>query len=87
VALVHLKDVDGRVLVRGLGFWEAVAAGVFCPLGSGIVDCTGVSDALLELPHIAWATVEQDRRPGGDPVADLIASRHALAALGLGMPA
>lgn len=36
---VHLKDLDrGRLTyaqTRGLGFWKAIAAGVFCPIGAG----------------------------------------------------
>ncbi|HWK28558.1 MAG TPA: sugar phosphate isomerase/epimerase [Solirubrobacter sp.] len=84
VALLHLKDVEPRVLARGLSFWDAVAAGVFCPLGTGCVDLSALARAL---PPLAWATVEQDRRPGGDPVADLVASRCALETAGLGVPA
>jgi inosose dehydratase len=87
VALLHLKDVDGSVLERGLSFWPAVEAGVFCPLGTGIVDFGALTERLRHRPGPAWATVEQDRRPGGDPVADLIASRRALEAVGLGVAA
>jgi inosose dehydratase len=76
VALVHLKDVDPDVLERRLPFWDAVAAGVFCPLGTGVVDLP----ALVPRLPAGWATVEQDRRPGGDPVRDLIASRRAVLA-------
>jgi inosose dehydratase len=73
--LLHLKDVDPAVLSRGLDFWSAVAAGVFCPLGTGAVDL----DAVVAVAPAGWATVEQDRRGAdGDPVADLRASRAAL---------
>jgi inosose dehydratase len=75
LALLHLKDVDPAVLSRGRDFWSAVAAGVFCPLGQGAVDLDGV---LARTTHLRWATVEQDRRGDGDPVADLRASRAAL---------
>jgi inosose dehydratase len=75
LALLHLKDVDPAVRARGHDFWSAVAAGVFCPLGKGVVDLDGV---LARTAHVCWATVEQDRRGGGDPVADLRASRAAL---------
>jgi inosose dehydratase len=87
VALLHLKDVDGSVLERGLSFWPAVEAGVFCPLGTGIVDLGALTERLRRRTGPTWATVEQDRRPGGDPVADLIASRQALEAAGLGVAA
>jgi inosose dehydratase len=72
LALLHLKDVDPDVPRED--FWTAVAEGVFCPLGTGVVDLHAVADAGVE-----WATVEQDRRgTDGDPVADLRASREAL---------
>jgi inosose dehydratase len=90
VGLLHLKDVDagvrGAVLARGGGFWEAVAAGVFCPLGAGVVDLDGLAAALRAAGYEGWATVEQDRTPGGDPVADLVASRRALEASGVAAP-
>lgn len=81
--LLHLKDVDGTVLAAGAGFWDAVAAGVFCPLGTGIVDLRRLAAIVAGLPHVGWATVEQDRVPGGDPVADLRASRVALERAGV----
>ena len=78
LALLHLKDVDAGVRARELDFWSAVAAGVFCPLGAGMVDLDAVV-AAAERTHVRWATVEQDRRGAdGDPVADLRASRAAL---------
>jgi inosose dehydratase len=76
LALLHLKDVDPAVERRD--FWSAVAAGAFCPLGAGVVDLDAVA-AAAERTEVRWATVEQDRRgTGGDPVADLRASRSAL---------
>jgi len=87
VALVHLKDVDAAVLARGLGFWDAVAAGVFCPAGRGVVDFAAVAQALARAGYRGWATVEQDRAPGGgDPVADLVAGRMTLEQHGFGGP-
>jgi inosose dehydratase len=72
LALLHLKDVDPDVPRDD--FWTAVAEGVFCPLGTGIVELRAIAGAGVE-----WATVEQDRRGAdGDPVADLCASRAAL---------
>jgi inosose dehydratase len=83
VAHVHLKDVSGAVLGRiqaePLGFWEAVAAGVFCPLGEGVVDLPAVLDALAEAEYSGYATIEQDRVPGsGAPLDDLARSVAAL---------
>jgi inosose dehydratase len=62
---VHLKDVDGarlrRCVEEQLGFVDAVAAGVFTPLGDGSVDLQGVAAALQETGYHGWATIEQDR--------------------------
>jgi inosose dehydratase len=73
---VHFKDVAGHVLSRidteGLDFWTAIEAGVFCPLGEGIVDIGAVLRALGRHGYRGYATIEQDRVPGtGDPLDDL----------------
>jgi inosose dehydratase len=88
IAHVHLKDVRGDVLarVRGerLDFWAAVAAGVFCPLGEGVVDLPAVLAALRDMGYRGYATIEQDRVPGsGAPLDDLAASLRVLASAGL----
>jgi inosose dehydratase len=80
---VHFKDVAGDVLSRieaeGLDFWAAIEAGVFCPLGDGIVDIPSVLRALDRQGYRRYATIEQDRVPGsGDPLGDL---RRSLAVL------
>ena len=89
---VHLKDVDGRVLADArdaeLGFWDALAAGVFCPLGAGVVDFAAVIAALDAAGYAGHATIEQDRVPGsGAPLDDLAASLAALAGQGVEVPA
>jgi inosose dehydratase len=67
VAYFHLKDVDGQrlhaALAGRLSFAQAVATGVFCPLGTGVVDFPGLAGALRERDFHGWATVEQDRLP------------------------
>ena len=80
---VHLKDVDGGVLDRvdpeRLDFWAAVAEGVFCPIGEGVVDVRGVVADLARAGYDGFATIEQDRVPGsGRPLDDLRRSHHAL---------
>lgn len=80
---VHLKDVRGGVLRRAAGgelpFWGAVGAGIFCPIGDGIVDIPAVLAALDAQGYDGFATVEQDREPGsGTPIDDL---RRSLAVL------
>jgi inosose dehydratase len=76
---VHLKDVRIEVVDRGLDFWAAIAAGVFCPLGEGAVDLSAVLAALDEVGYEGYATIEQDRVPGsGSPLDDLAASVRVL---------
>jgi inosose dehydratase len=83
VAHLHLKDVRAEVVERGLGFWDALAAGVFCPLGEGAVDLPAVLAALDEIGYEGYATIEQDRVPGsGSPLEDLAASVRVLTAAG-----
>lgn len=84
---LHLKDIDGVVLARArterLTFWEALAAGVFCPIGQGIVDFREVGVQLERTGYHGYATIEQDRVPGeGDPVEDIARSVAVLADAG-----
>ena len=78
---MHLKDLDAGVRDRGLDFWPAVAAGVFCPLGEGVVDLAAVLGALRDAGYDGYATIEQDRVPGaGSPLDDLRRSVDVLEA-------
>lgn len=83
---LHLKDVAAPVRARELGFWDAVAAGIFCSVGDGLLDLTAVRAALAATGYDGFATVEQDRRPGtaGAPEEDLRRSVARLRAAGLG---
>jgi inosose dehydratase len=88
---VHLKDTDARVLdtVRReqLGFWQSIGAGVFCPIGRGLVDPRRVACALERAGYEGFATIEQDRRPGsGAPLEDLQQSIAVLSNAGFGTP-
>ncbi|MGH2764110.1 MAG: TIM barrel protein [Thermoleophilaceae bacterium] len=89
VSYLHLKDVDPQVrrraLDEALDFWQAIDAGVFCPLGEGMVDFEGLAEALAESDFDGPITVEQDRNPAmeADPVADLIRSREYLESVGI----
>lgn len=70
---IHLKDIDPAVLARvqneHLGFWAAIAAQIFCPLGSVMVDLDNVGAALDRAGYGGFATIEQDRTPGsGSPL-------------------
>ncbi|WP_053226446.1 sugar phosphate isomerase/epimerase family protein [Solirubrobacter soli] len=83
---LHLKDVAAPVRARGLGFWDAVAAGIFCPVGEGLLDLPGLRDTLSATGYSGFATIEQDRRPdtAGDPATDLARSVTRLRELGIG---
>lgn len=64
---LHLKDVDAgvrdRAISAGLDFDTAVNAGIFCPLGAGLVDFEQLAAALDATGFDGWATVEQDIGP------------------------
>jgi inosose dehydratase len=84
VSHLHLKDVRPNVVAEGLDFWDAIGAGVFCPLGAGAVDFAALALALERHGFDGWATVEQDRVAGnGDALADAVAGRRFLERAGL----
>jgi inosose dehydratase len=73
---VHFKDIRADVLARvdteALDFWQAIEAGMFCPMGEGVVDLDAVLDAIDSVGYRGFATIEQDRVPGsGAPLDDL----------------
>jgi len=83
VAHAHLKDVDagwaGRVRRGEVGYTEAVARGMYRPLGQGDVDVAGLVGALRAAGYRGWFVLEQDTvlagEPAGEgPVADVRAS-------------
>jgi inosose dehydratase len=76
IPYLHLKDLDCSR--RDGDFWASVRGGAFRPIGDGDLDVAGLFRALERHGFAGWALVEQDRVPGGDPVADLIASRRFL---------
>ncbi len=88
---VHLKDVREdlarQVQRRELTYTDAVAAGMYVPLGSGDVDIAAIVGALEAAGYAGWYVLEQDtvlRGPpdetGVDPAADVRASLvHILA--------
>ena len=69
LAHMHFKDVRPELLARvdaeHLTFWEAIEAGVFCPIGEGMVDIGAVLDVLERIGYDGFATIEQDCVPGG----------------------
>jgi len=82
---VHLKDVRRDVLncarKEKRSFLDAVADGVFCPLGEGDVDIVGVINELQAQGYDGWAVFEQDvdpTKPGIMPKQSAAASREYL---------
>ncbi len=76
LAHVHFKDIRAGILARvdaeALTFWQAIAEGIFCPVGEGVVDVADVLAALDEAGYDGFATIEQDRVPGtGTPLDDV----------------
>ena len=62
-------------------FWEAIKAGIFCPIGDGLVDIGAVLDTLDRVGYNGFATIEQDRVPGsGAPLDDVLKSVAVIAA-------
>jgi inosose dehydratase len=91
---VHLKDVRRdlaeRVRVGAIGYAEAVAEGVYVPLGAGDIDIAAIVGALEDNGYAGWYVLEQDTvlagPPGPDdpgPAADVRASlTHLLSVAG-----
>jgi inosose dehydratase len=86
---MHLKDIDPDVraacLAEGTDFFSAVARGIFCPLGRGMVDFAAVRDVLGEIGYGGLLVVEQDVDPTGDapPLDNARESYGYLASVGL----
>ena len=64
IGVVHLKDVDSSTAARlssgELGLMAATQAGLFPPLGEGMVDLTGVIDSLEGGGYDGWYVIETD---------------------------
>lgn len=81
---VHLKDVDADAAAHvrdgTIGFREAVAAGLFKPLGTGDVDIAGLIGYLEANGYDGWYVLEQDAvltqepPPDGGPQEDAATS-------------
>jgi inosose dehydratase len=74
IAHLHLKDVDGAMLARlrageveMMAAWEA---GLFCPLGEGVVDVEDFLAATTADGFDGWLVLEQDRVAVRDPDLD-----------------
>lgn len=84
VTHVHLKDVDAKLaheVLRGeRSFGDAVAAGLFRPLGTGDVEIARMIRVLRRHGYAGWYVLEQDIKlsgvPDGEgPLSDVRVSR------------
>ncbi len=70
---VHLKDVDGALAARvrsgTTSYGQAVADGLYRPLGEGDAQIAQVVDTLERGGYRGWYVLEQDVRLGGEPAA------------------
>jgi inosose dehydratase len=85
---VHFKDCSREVARRARAeqwdYHTAVAHGVFCELGRGMVRFDKVYNALLTHHYSGWIIVEQDVLPGlGTPSESAARNRAFLRRLGL----
>lgn len=71
IAHAHLKDVDAALAARvqsgELTYTEAVAQGMYTPLGTGDVDIAGIVAALRDNGFDGWFVLEQDTILDGEP--------------------
>jgi sugar phosphate isomerase/epimerase len=63
---VHAKDVDSSMVAKvqsgRLTYTEAVAQGMYRPLGAGDVDVTSIVRSLSGVGYTGWYVLEQGRR-------------------------
>ena len=83
IAHTHLKDVDAGLAARvqsgELTYTEAVAQGMYRPLGAGDVDIAGIVSTLRDNGFDGWFVLEQDTILDGEPadegpIRDVLAS-------------
>ncbi|MCV7225447.1 sugar phosphate isomerase/epimerase family protein [Mycolicibacterium komossense] len=79
----HLKDVDlelaAKVQSGEMTYTEAVAAGMYVPLGAGDVDIAGIVKTLQDNGYDGWYVMEQDNILDAEPtdagpLGDVLAS-------------
>ncbi|MGF1689012.1 sugar phosphate isomerase/epimerase [Photobacterium japonica] len=88
---VHFKDVNkarlDAAIEQQVGFWQACADGVMCPLGQGAIDYQQVAAALSSIGYHGWITIEQERDPrnADTTLQDIKQSRQFLIESGLAL--
>lgn len=88
ISYMHFKDIDpgvkAGVIEKRTGFYDACGQGIFCNLGDGDVDFTGVRQLLIDNGFEGWCTVEQDCNPtlNPDTLGDARRNREYLESIG-----
>ena len=85
---VHFKDYDEKIGAQArseaLDGPAGVGKGVFCELGTGAIDFSGVLRTLQDIGYEGWIVVEQDVLPGmGSPQESAARNRAYLRSIGL----
>lgn len=74
IAHVHLKDVNAALAAEvrsgAVAYADAVADGLYVPLGAGDVDVAAIVLALEQHGYQGWYVLEQDTVLTADPAAD-----------------
>jgi inosose dehydratase len=89
LVFLHFKDINEQKLNLARSeqwtFFQAIAHGIFCPLGSGMVNFQAIGNALGDIKYSGWAVVEQDCDPrvAPNPLRDAGASLSFLKESGL----
>jgi inosose dehydratase len=90
---VHVKDCRAAIMdgvkAEGEDLDEALRRGVFCQLGTGDSQISGVIEALRAHDYTGWLVIEQDQFLGGADTPERVvavqrANREYLLALGVG---
>jgi inosose dehydratase len=86
---MHFKNISAEVhracVADGTDFFSAIARGIFCPLGRGVVDFAAVRGVLEDIGYHGMAVVEQDVDPTSDtsPLANAQESYAFLKSIGM----
>jgi len=84
---VHIKDIDPRVLQRGVeedwDYAQYSNAGIFAELGEGMVDFPAIFDILRGAKYEGWLVVETDRTTKATALESAVISRRYLRSIGV----
>ena len=88
ISYFHFKDLDPVVAKKASSeewdYFESLKHGIFCELGKGCIDFSGVVHWLNKHNYEGWVLVEQDVLPGmGDPKLCAQRNREFLRSIGL----